>query len=36
MEYLVNDLKNIKQKCSKQDYEVQGKKWMKSAKMAHQ
>ena len=35
MESLVNDLQNIKQKCSKQDYHAEGKKWMKSAQMAH-
>lgn len=36
MEYLVTDLQNIKAKCaSKQEYENEGKKWMKSAKIAH-
>lgn len=35
MENLVTDLQLIRQKCSKQDYEVEGKKWMVSAKAAH-
>jgi hypothetical protein len=35
MEVLVNDLQQIKQKCSKQDYQQEGKKWMKSAQIAH-
>lgn len=36
MEYLVNDLQNIKAKCaSQQEYQNEGKKWMKSAKIAH-
>lgn len=36
MQYLVNDLQNIKAKCaSQQEYQNEGKKWMKSAKIAH-
>ena len=35
MEVLVNDLQQIRQKCSKQDYQQEGKKWMKSAQIAH-
>lgn len=36
MENLVNDLQNIKQKCSsRQEYQNEGKKWMKSAQIAH-
>ncbi len=36
MEYLVNDLQNIKAKCaSQQEYQNEGKKWMKSAKITH-
>lgn len=32
---LVNDLQNIKQKCSKQEYQAEGKKYMKSAQIVH-
>jgi hypothetical protein len=28
-------LQQIRQKCSKQDYQQEGKKWMKSAQIAH-
>ncbi len=36
MEFLVNDLQNIKEKCSsQQQYQNEGKKWMKSAQIAH-
>lgn len=35
MANLVNDLQYIKQKCSKQDYQYEGKKCMKSAQMVH-
>lgn len=35
MESLVNDLNQIKQKCSKQDWQSEGRKWMKNAKQAH-
>lgn len=35
MESLVSDLQNIKSKCSKQEYQNEGKKWMKSAQIAH-
>lgn len=36
MEYLVNDLQNIKAKCcSHNEYQNEGKKWMKSAQIAH-
>ncbi len=35
MSNLVQDLKLIKQKCSKQDYQQEGKKWMVSAQQAH-
>ncbi len=36
MEYLVNDLQKIREKCeSKQEYQNEGKKWMKSAQIAH-
>ena len=35
MANLVNDLQYIKQKCSKQEYQYEGKKCMKSAQMAH-
>jgi hypothetical protein len=35
MESLVNDLQLIKQKCSKQDYQQEGKKWMVNAQNAH-
>lgn len=33
---LVNDLNQIKQKCSKQDWQSEGRKWMKNAKQAHE
>lgn len=36
MEHLVNDLQQIKEKCSKQDWGHEGRKWMKNAKVAHQ
>ena len=36
MDNLVQDLQHIKSKCSKQDYQYEGKKWMKSAQVAHQ
>jgi hypothetical protein len=35
MSTLVTDLQNIKQKCSKNEYQQEGKKYMKSAQMAH-
>lgn len=35
MANLVNDLQYIKQKCSKQEYQQEGKKCMKSAQMVH-
>ena len=35
MDHLVNDLNQIKQKCSKQDWQSEGRKWMKNAQQAH-
>lgn len=35
MDVLVNDLEHIRQKCSKQDWGNEGRKWMKNAKVAH-
>lgn len=35
MESLVNDLQLIKQKCSKQSYQEEGRKWMVNAQNAH-
>ena len=35
MSSLVNDLQQIKQKCSKQDYKAVGKKYMMSAQISH-
>ena len=35
MEYLVNDLQQVKEKCSKKDWELEGRKHMKNAKEAH-
>lgn len=35
MESLVNDLNQIKEKCSKQDWQGEGRKWMKNAQQAH-
>jgi len=35
MEHLVNDLQLIKEKCSKQSYQEEGRKWMVNAKSAH-
>lgn len=31
MDFLINDLQQIKQKCSKQDWAQEGRKWMKNA-----
>lgn len=36
MEYLVNDLNNIKAKCSNQYWGSEGRKCAKNAGMAHQ
>lgn len=36
MESLVNDLQQIREKCSKQDWGNEGRKWMKNAQVAHQ
>jgi len=35
MEVLVKDLEQIKQKCSKQEYQQEGRKWMVNAQNAH-
>lgn len=35
MESLVNDLQLIKEKCSKQSYQEEGRKWMVNAQNAH-
>jgi uncharacterized protein YegL len=35
MDVLVQDLQQIRSKCSKQDYQQEGKKWMVSAQNAH-
>ena len=35
MESLVNDLQLIKQKCSPQEYQQEGRKWMVNAQNAH-
>lgn len=35
MDVLVNDLQQIKQKCSKQDWASEGRKWMKNAQQVH-
>ena len=35
MEHLVNDLEQIRGKCSKQDWGHEGRKWMQNAKVAH-
>jgi len=32
---LVNDLQLIRQKCSKQEYQQEGRKWMVNAQNAH-
>ena len=35
MDVLVQDLQQIREKCSKKDYHTEGKKWMVSAQNAH-
>ena len=35
MEHLVQDLQQIRQKCSKQEYQQEGRKWMVNAREAH-
>ena len=35
MDVLVQDLQQIRQKCSKQDYQAEGRKWMVNAQNAH-
>jgi len=35
MESLVNDLHQIREKCSKQEYQQEGRKWMVNAQNAH-
>lgn len=35
VQHLVNDLQQIRAKCSKNEYQHEGKKYMKSAQMAH-
>jgi hypothetical protein len=35
MEVLVQDLQQIREKCSKQQYQEEGRKWMVNAQNAH-
>lgn len=35
MQNLVDDLQLIREKCSKQEYQQEGKKWMVNAQNAH-